>query len=229
MAARDEVVAEHQGLVRHLARRFEGRGEPLEDLEQVANIGLLKALGRFDPARGVRFSTYASATILGELKRHLRDRGWSVHTPRGLKQLSLRLRRIRQRLSQRLGRVPTRRELAEAADLSEDEVAEALQAGMTYSLPSLDAPAGGDSDSRPRIERIGSPDEDLVMAARMAAVSEAIAGLPDRLKRILYLRFYEDLTQREIAAEVGISQMHVSRLLRRTFRTIRDELASGRR
>ena len=172
----------------------------------------------------MKFSTYASATILGELKRHLRDRGWAVHTPRGLKQLSLRLGRLRQRLSQRLGRSPSLRELADAADLSEDEAAEALQAGMTYSLPSLDAPAGDGADARPRIESIGSRDPDLQMAARMAAVSASIAGLPDRLKRILYLRFYEDLTQREIAAEVGISQMHVSRLLRRAFRQIREGL-----
>lgn len=228
VVARDEVVAGHQGLVRHLARRFEGRGEPIEDLEQVANVGLIRAIERFDPARGVKFATYASATILGELKRHLRDRGWAVHTPRSLKRSSLRLGRLRQRLSQRLGRVPTLRELADAADLPEEEVAEALQAGMSYSLTSLDAPVGADSDADLRIDRIGAEDEDLAMAARMAALSDAIAGLPDRSKTILYLRFYEDLTQKEIAGEVGISQMHVSRLLRRAFREIRERLTITR-
>ena len=228
MGARDEVVAAHQGLVKHLARRFEGRGEPTEDLEQVANVGLIKAIGRFDPARGVKFSTYASATILGELKRHLRDRGWAVHTPRSLKRRSLRLGRLRQRLSQRLGRAPTLRELASASDLPEDEVAEALQAGMSYSLPSLDAPVGTDADAGPRIDHIGAEDEDLARAVRMAALSDAIAGLPDRSKDILYLRFYEDMTQKEIAAEVGVSQMHVSRLLRRAFRDIRERLAVSR-
>ncbi|MDP2623464.1 MAG: SigB/SigF/SigG family RNA polymerase sigma factor [Actinomycetota bacterium] len=221
-SAREELVREHQGLIRYLAKRFAGKGEPIEDLEQVASIGLLKTIDRFDPERGVQFSTYATATIIGELKRHLRDKAWAMRIPRGLKQASLRIGKLEQELSQRLGRSPKVAELAEAADLTEEEVIEAIDAGRTYSLTSLDAPIGDDGDSRSRIDDLGSNDDYLGLADRLATVSDAITALPERQRRILYLRFYEDMTQTEIAEEVGISQMHVSRLLARSFDAIRS-------
>lgn len=220
--AQEELVERHQGLVRYLAKRFAGKGEPIEDLEQVAYIGLLKTIERFDPERGVQFSTYASATIIGELKRHLRDRAWSMRVPRGLKQASLRLGRIEQELSQRLGRSPRISELAEAADMSEEEVIEALDAGGAYSLTSLDAPIGGDEESRSRLDELEAVEDYIGLADRLATVAGAIAALPERQRRILYLRFYEDMTQTEIAEIVGISQMHVSRLLARSFDAIRS-------
>lgn len=220
--ARDELVARHQGLVRYLARRFAGKGEPIEDLEQVANIGLLKTIERFDPERGVQFSTYASATIIGELKRHLRDRAWSMRVPRGLKQASLRLGRVEQELSQQLGRSPKVSELAEAADMTEEEVIEALDAGGAYSLTSLDAPIGGEDESRTRLDELQAGDDYIGLADRLATVADAIEALPERQRRILYLRFYEDMTQTEIAEIVGISQMHVSRLLAKSFDAIRS-------
>jgi len=220
--ARDELVKQHQGLVRYLAKRFAGKGEPMEDLVQVANIGLLKTIDRFDPERGVQFSTYATATIIGELKRHFRDKAWAMRIPRGLKQTSLRLGTLGQELSQQLGRSPRVAELAEAADLTEEEVIEALDAGRNYSLASLDAPIGDEDESRSRIDDLGSDDDYLGLADRLATVSDAITALPERQRRILYLRFYEDLTQTEIAESVGISQMHVSRLLARSFDAIRS-------
>lgn len=220
-AAREELVREHQRLVRYLAKRFAGKGEPIDDLEQVANIGLLKTIDRFDPERGVQFSTYATATIIGELKRHLRDKGWAMRIPRGLKQTSLLIGQLEQELSQRLGRSPSVAELAAEADLTEEDVIEALDAGRNYALASLDAPAGDEDDGRSRIDDVASEVDDLGLAERLGAVSEAIAALPARQRRILYLRFFEDLTQTEIAAEMGISQMHVSRLLARSFEAIR--------
>lgn len=220
--AQAELVERHQGLVRYLARRFAGKGEPIEDLEQVASIGLLKTIERFDPERGVQFSTYASATIIGELKRHLRDRAWSMRVPRGLKQASLRLGRIEQELTQRLGRSPRISELAGAAEMSEEDVIEALDAGGAYSLTSLDAPIGGDDQSRTRIDELEAADDYIGLADRLATVADAIEALPERQRRILYLRFYEDMTQTEIAEVVGVSQMHVSRLLSRSFDAIRS-------
>ncbi|MEX0826682.1 MAG: SigB/SigF/SigG family RNA polymerase sigma factor [Acidimicrobiia bacterium] len=226
-SAREEVVREHQRLVSYLAKRFAGKGEPIDDLEQVAYIGLLKTIERFDPTRGVQFSTYATATIIGELKRHLRDKAWAMRIPRGLKQASLLIGQLEQELSQRLGRSPKVSELAEAADMSEEEVIEALDAGRTYTLASLDAPVGDEEGSRARIDDLASPDDDLGLAERLGTVAEAIAALPERQRRILYLRFFDDLTQTEIAAELGMSQMHVSRLLTRSFEAIRSRAQLG--
>jgi RNA polymerase sigma-B factor len=226
-SAREEVVREHQRLVSYLAKRFAGKGEPIEDLEQVAYIGLLKTIERFDPTRGVQFSTYATATIIGELKRHLRDKAWAMRIPRGLKQASLLIGQIEQELSQRLGRSPKVSELAEAADLSDEEVIEAIDAGRTYTLASLDAPVGDEEGSRARIDDLASPDDDLGLAERLGTVVEAIAALPERQRRILYLRFFDDMTQTEIAAELGMSQMHVSRLLTRSFEAIRSRAQLG--
>jgi RNA polymerase sigma-B factor len=226
-SAREEVVREHQRLVSYLAKRFAGKGEPIEDLEQVAYIGLLKTIERFDATRGVQFSTYATATIIGELKRHLRDKAWAMRIPRGLKQASLLIGQLEQELSQRLGRSPKVSELAEAADMSDEEVIEAIDAGRTYTLASLDAPVGDEEGSRARIDDLASPDDDLGLAERLGTVVEAIAALPERQRRILYLRFFDDMTQTEIAAELGMSQMHVSRLLTRSFEAIRSRAQLG--
>lgn len=226
-SAREEVVREHQRLVSYLAKRFAGKGEPIDDLEQVAYIGLLKTIERFDPTRGVQFSTYATATIIGELKRHLRDKAWAMRVPRGLKQASLLIGQLEQELSQRLGRSPKVSEIAEAADMSDEEVIEALDAGRTYTLASLDAPVGDEEGSRARIDDLASPDDDMDLAERLGTVAEAIAALPERQRRILYLRFFDDMTQTEIAAELGMSQMHVSRLLTRSFEAIRSRAQLG--
>jgi len=218
--ARDELVAEFNGLAKYLASRFRGRGEPTEDLEQVAALGLLKAIDRFELGRSVRFSSFAAVTITGELKRHLRDKAWALRVPRGLKQDGLRLGRLEQELTQRLGHPPTVAELAAEADLSEDEVIEALDARGAYAIASLDAPIDDERGTTVG-EAIGSTDSMLELADRLAVAREAIQTLSERERLILYLRFYEDLTQTEIGVRVGISQMHVSRLLTRALDTIR--------
>ncbi|MCB2223787.1 MAG: SigB/SigF/SigG family RNA polymerase sigma factor [Actinobacteria bacterium] len=226
-AARDALVVRHRGLAAALARRFTGRGEALEDLIQVATIGLINAVDRFDVARGAPFRSYASATIVGELKRHLRDRGWSVRVPRGLQERSLLVSGVRTRLSGRLGRSPTIAEIAADADLETEEVVEALQAAAAYRSASIDAPFGGDPDAPTLASTLPADDEAEALAERLAVVAPAIRSLPERERHILFLRFYRDLTQTEIAEEVGISQMHVSRLLARALQSIREALGPG--
>jgi RNA polymerase sigma-B factor len=221
-ALRDELVAAHLGLAEFLARRFANRGEPLDDLVQVASLGLLKALERFDPDRGVEFSTYATHTIVGELKRHFRDRGWAVRAPRRMQELYLRLGRVVATLSQELGRSPTIAELAANVEVSEEEVLEALEAGQAYQFASLDAPPGADADTDPLGSRIGETDQELVGAEQRADLAPLLALLEPRDRQVLYLRFFEGLTQSEIANRMGISQMHVSRLLARSVARLRQ-------
>lgn len=218
--ARDELVRMFHPLAEYLARRFNGRGEELDDLIQVADIGLLKAIERFDPSREVKFSTYATATIVGELKRHFRDRGWMVRVPRRLQEVTVQSNRVVAELSQELGRAPTVREIAERAGLSEEEVVEGMCTAYAYSPASLDA-YRDDDESDTLAARLGSEDENLELLERMASVGPTIEILPIRERRILYLRFFEGMTQTEIARELGISQMHVSRLLARTLEHIR--------
>jgi RNA polymerase sigma-B factor len=220
-ALRDELVTAHMGLAEYLARRFTNRGEPLDDLVQVAALGLLKAVDRFDPERGVEFSTYATHTIVGELKRHFRDKGWAVRAPRRMQELYLRLGKIVSTLSQELGRSPTIAELATEAQVSEEEVLEALEAGQAYRFASLDAPSPGDEDGEGMGASLGQEDKELVEAEHRAALSPLIAQLPQREQTILHLRFFEGLTQSEIAGRLGISQMHVSRLLARSLAQLR--------
>jgi RNA polymerase sigma-B factor len=221
-ALRDELIEAHLGLAEYLARRFANRGEPLDDLVQVASVGLLKAVDRFDPERAVEFSTYATHTIVGELKRHFRDKGWAVRAPRRMQELYLRLGKIVSSLSQNLGRSPTIQELAAEAQVSEEEVLEALEAGQAYRFASLDAPSPGDEDGDSMATHLGAEDAGLDDAERRATLSPLIARLPDREQRILHLRFFEGLTQSEIAARLGISQMHVSRLLARSLAQLRS-------
>jgi RNA polymerase sigma-B factor len=218
---RDQLVEAHLGLAEYLARRFANRGEPLDDLIQVASVGLLKAVDRFDPERAVEFSTYATHTIVGELKRHFRDKGWAVRAPRRMQELYLRLGKIVSSLSQNLGRSPTIQELAAEAGVSEEEVLEALEAGQAYRFASLDAPSPGDDDGDSLASHLGEEDAGLVDAEHRAALSPLMARLPQREQRILHLRFFEGLTQSEIAGRLGISQMHVSRLLARSLAQLR--------
>ena len=221
-ALRDQLITAHMGLAEYLARRFTNRGEPLDDLVQVASLGLLKAVDRFDPERGLEFSTYATPTIVGELKRHFRDKGWAVRVPRRVQELHLRLGSVVSTLSQELGRSPTIGEIARAAAVSEEEVLEAIEAGHAYRFTSLDAPAGGDEDAS-LASQLGSEDQALIDSEHRVTLSPLIAQFPPRERMILHLRFFEGLTQSEIAGRLGISQMHVSRLLARSLAQLRSQ------
>ena len=223
-AVRQELIEAHLGLVEYLARRFAGRGEPLEDLVQVGTIGLVKAVDRFDPDREVEFSTYATPTIVGELKRHFRDKGWAVRVPRRLQELNLQLGDLIGKLSQELGRSPTVGEMAEAAGTTEEEVLEGLESAHAYSLISLDAPTG--EEDLTLHEQIGNEDETLELLEYRASLTPLLDQLPPREQRMLYLRFFKGMTQSEIADKLGISQMHVSRLLAKTLATLREGLES---
>ncbi len=218
---RHQLIEAHLGLAEYLARRFSNRGEPLDDLVQVGSVGLLKAVDRFEPVRGVEFSTYATHTIVGELKRHFRDKGWAVRAPRRMQELYLRLGKVVATLSQELGRSPTIQELATEAQVSEEEVLEALEAGQAYRFSSLDAPSPAEEDGDNMASYLGKDDSGLVDAEHRAALSPLISSLPPREQMILHLRFFEGMTQSEIAGRLGISQMHVSRLLARSLAQLR--------
>ena len=219
---RDQLARLHLPLVEYLAKRFKDRGEPLDDLIQVGSVGLLKAIDRFDLDREVEFSTYATPTIVGELKRYFRDKGWAIRVPRRLQELSLRLNKLVAQLTQDLGRAPTVPELAKAAGVSEDEVLEALESGQAYSTTSLDAPSGDDDDAPMRGDRIGEEDLRLDNLEYFASLAPLIEQLPERERTILYLRFFKGMTQSKIAEHIGISQMHVSRLLTRVLEFLRE-------
>jgi RNA polymerase sigma-B factor len=222
-AVREELVALHLPLVEYLARRFRGRGELLEDLVQVGTIGLIKAIDRFDLSREVEFSTYATPTIVGELKRHFRDKGWAVRVPRRLQELNLTLVKVVAQLSQQIGRSPTIAEIAARTGMREEDVLEGLDTSNAYQVVSLDAPASG--ENTPTVsEHMGAEDEGLATLENRAALGPLIAKLPERERRILYYRFFRGMTQTQIAERLGISQMHVSRLLNRTLTTLRRGL-----
>ncbi|MFI1481161.1 SigB/SigF/SigG family RNA polymerase sigma factor [Streptomyces sp. NPDC020747] len=220
---RNRLVRMHLPLVEHLARRFRNRGEPLDDLTQVATIGLIKSVDRFDPERGVEFSTYATPTVVGEIKRHFRDKGWAVRVPRRLQELRLALTTATAELSQRHGRSPTVHELAEKLGISEEEVLEGLESANAYSTLSLDVP-DTDDESPAVADTLGSYDEALEGVEYRESLKPLLEDLPPREKRILLLRFFANMTQSQIAQEVGISQMHVSRLLARTLAQLREKL-----
>ncbi|WP_328915992.1 MULTISPECIES: RNA polymerase sigma factor SigF [unclassified Streptomyces] len=220
---RNQLVRMHLPLVEHLARRFRNRGEPLDDLTQVATIGLIKSVDRFDVDRGVEFSTYATPTVVGEIKRHFRDKGWAVRVPRRLQELRLALTSATGELSQRYGRAPTVHELAEHLKISEEEVLEGLESANAYSTLSLDVP-DTDDESPAVADTLGSEDEALEGVEYRESLKPLLEQLPPREKTILLLRFFGNMTQSQIAQEVGISQMHVSRLLARTLAQLRDKL-----
>jgi RNA polymerase sigma-B factor len=217
-ALRDELVESHLGLAHRAARRFAHRGEALDDLIQVATLALLKAIDRFDPYRGVKFSTYATSSMNGELKRHFRDHAWALRVPRAVQELRLETNEAIEALRQRRGRSPTIAEIADEVGRAEDDVLLAVEAGRAYRVSSLDAPAGDDDQGLP----VGNTDPALDGADERELISPLLAQLPLREQRILRLRFAEGLTQSEIAERVGLSQMHVSRLLARSLDVLRE-------
>jgi RNA polymerase sigma-B factor len=223
---RGELVELHLPLVEYLARRFRNRGEWLDDLTQVATIGLIKSIDRFDLERGVEFSTYATPTIVGEIKRHFRDKGWAVRVPRRLQELKLALTKAIGELAQRLGRAPTVAELAAHLQMSEEDVLEGLESANAYSTVSLDAPDSGDEDAPAVAESLGMVDEALEGEEYRESLKPLLERLPPREKRILLLRFFGNMTQSQIATELGISQMHVSRLLAKTLAQLREGLTT---
>ena len=223
---RDQLVELHLPLVEYLARRFRNRGEWLDDLIQVATIGLIKSIDRFDLERGVEFSTYATPTIVGEIKRHFRDKGWAVRVPRRLQELKLSLTKAISDLAQREGRAPTVSELAAHLQMTEEEVLEGLESANAYSTVSLDAPDSGDEDAPAVADSLGMVDESLEGVEYRESLKPLLEKLPAREKKILLLRFFGNMTQSQIAAELGISQMHVSRLLARTLAQLRDGLTA---
>lgn len=221
--ARERALIELMPLVRALASRYAGRGEPLEDLVQVGLLGLIKAVDRFDVDRGVEFTSYAIPTVVGEIRRHFRDRAWAMHVPRRLKELSLRVSRTLDQLTTDLGRSPTIAELAEATGVEEEDVIDALDSSNAYSTRSLQAPFedGGDENLS---DKLGVEDSGYEEVEDGALVAAGLGALDERERRIVELRFYEEMTQSQIAAEVGISQMHVSRLLRRALGKMRGRI-----
>lgn len=220
-AHRDELVTSHLGLAHQLARRFLNRGETHDDLVQVASLALVKAAERFDPERGVMFSTFAAASIIGELKRHFRDRGWAVRAPRRLQELLLEIGSNAERLGQELGRAPTVAELAMAIGATEDGVLEALEAGQSYRTSSLDA---RDGEGQSMAEALGSEDSEFTRVENHSALAHAMETLSPRDRSIVQLRFVDGLSQSEIAGRMGVSQMQVSRLLAASLRQLRASI-----
>ena len=216
---RSELVEAHIGLAHQLARRFTNRGESYDDLVQVASLALVKSVDRFDPERGVEFSTFATRTVIGELKRHFRDRGWAIRAPRRIQELYLELGHIIDSLSQELGRPPTVAEMAAATGASEEAVLEALEAGQSYRTTSIDAPDRSDGAIS---NRLGELDVGFDGAEDRMLLVRALSRLPERERTIVSLRFVEGLTQSEIATEIGVSQMHVSRLLSASLAKLRQ-------
>jgi RNA polymerase sigma-B factor len=221
---RARIIEDLLPLATHIANRFRNRGEPFDDLAQVANLALIKAVDGFDPHRGVSFSSYAVPFIAGELKRHFRDKTWHVRVPRRLQELSLQINRATDELTQRLGRSPTVADLAAHLEVGEEEAIEALEAAGAYHSLSLDAPAGGEDGTSTLVDLLGNEDSDLAEVDARVALPPLMATLPAREQRILAMRFFGNLTQSQIAAEMGISQMHVSRLITKALATLRRAL-----
>jgi RNA polymerase sigma-B factor len=220
---RDDIVERCLPLADHIARRFDGRGEPRDDLVQVARVGLVNAVIRFDVDAGSDFVSFAVPTIMGEVRRHFRDNSWSLKVPRRLKELHLRLGAANAEMSQRLGRAPTPTELAVELEMDREEIVEGLIAGSSYNTMSIDG--GNDSEDAPAIaDTLGDVDANLDQIDNREALRPLLAALPERERTVLVLRFFESLTQTQIAERVGISQMHVSRLLAKSLARLRDEL-----
>jgi RNA polymerase sigma-B factor len=223
--AREELVVRFLPLARQLARRYRRDPESLDDLVQVASVGLVKAIDRFDPERTTAFSSYAVPTMVGELKRYFRDYGWAVHVPRGMQERTVAVQATVSRLAKEQGRSPSAEEIAAELDLAEEEVVEALEAALAYDALSLDAPRpGGEEPDDSRFgDTIGEEDERFELIELGATIAPALRDLPPRERRILKMRFVDDMTQSQIAAEVGVSQMHVSRLIRRSLAQVAAE------
>jgi RNA polymerase sigma-B factor len=222
VASRDELVERFLPLARQLARRYQRGNEPLDDLIQVASIGLVKAVDRYDPARGTAFSSYAVPTILGELKRYFRDSGWAVHVPRGMQERVMSVNQAIARLSRELGRSPTASEVAAEINETPELVLEAMEAAIAYDAVSLDTPRSGDEEEGDTYaDTMGMIDERFELVEYKSAIGPTIRALPERDRLVLKLRFEDDLTQLEIAQRIGVSQMHVSRLIRRALKRLR--------
>jgi RNA polymerase sigma-B factor len=227
-AAREALVERFLPLARQLARRYQRGGEPLDDLVQVASLGLLKAIDRFDPARETAFSSFAVPTILGELKRHFRDKGWSVRVPRDLQELAVKVDRVGEQIGSQLGRAPTPAEIAEAVGASTEQVLEAREAAAAYRAVSLDRPRDEEEDDATGIaDSVGAEDPGFSLAEDAATVQRLMRVLTEREREVLRLRFEEDLTQSEIGERVGVSQMHVSRLIRQSIARLREVAEAG--
>ena len=221
---REELVRRFMPLARRLARRYAGGAEPVDDLIQVASLGLVKAIDRFDPSRGTTFSTFAVPTILGELKRHFRDRGWSIRVPRDTQERILRVEKALGELPTRLGRTPTVKDVARWLEIDEEQVLDAMNASRGHHAGSLDRPVSSEvEDGATMVDRIGGEDPNFDAVEYGVAIGPVLAQTPERERLILHLRFVEDLTQSEIAERVGLSQMHVSRLLRGMLDRLREE------
>ena len=227
-AARDDLVRLHLPLVEHCARRFRNRGEPFEDLVQVGTIGLIKAVDRFEAERGIEFSTYATPTIIGEIKRYFRDKGWAIRVPRRLQELRLQIATTTAELTQELGRSPTPRELGEKIGCSVEEIIEGMESSNAYSTLSLDATDDSDDTGGSMLDALGTLDPNLEHVEVRESIKPMLDQLDPREKRILVLRFFKNMTQTQIAEEIGISQMHVSRLLTRTLDQMRVAMQDAR-
>ena len=226
IAARDEIVTMHLPLAAFLARRFRDRGESIDDLTQVATIGLLKAVDRFEPERGVEFSTFATPTVVGEIKRHFRDKGWAIRVPRRLQELRIAISRATAELGQSTGRSPTVAELAAHLGVTEEEILEGLESAQAYATLSLDATVGdGSEEGASLADTLGAHDPKLAEVEARQTVDPLLGSLPPRERSIVQMRFYENMTQAQIAERVGISQMHVSRLLAKSLAQMRTSLA----
>jgi len=223
---REELILAHMNLVRYLARKFANRGEPLEDLTQVGMIGLMNAIDRFDTSRGIRFATYATPTIVGEIRRYFRDRGWAVKVPRRLQELNLAANKAIDALTQKLNRPPTVPELAREMEISEQEALEAMELGDMYELPSLDGDMGGGSDeTRSKLsDYVGQVDEEIEKFDRRVRLAEALSALSPRERKIIEFRFFDNLSQTQVAERLNISQMHVSRLQQRALAKLRESV-----
>lgn len=223
--ARDQLIVSHLNLVRFLASKFKNRGEPLDDLVQVGTIGLIKAIDRFDPERGLEFTTYATPTILGEIKRHFRDKGWSIRVPRRLQELSAKVNQATDELTIELQRSPSVEEIAAKLGVGAEEILEAMESSGAYTSVSLEAGGSSEDDEAPAlIDRLGSVDEDLDASDDRMVIDDAISDFSPREQEIVRMRFIDGLTQVEIAKRLGVSQVQVSRLLRRTLRKIQDKI-----
>lgn len=221
---RDAIIARCLPLADNIAARFRNRGESHEDLVQVARLGLVNAVKRFDPDCGSEFLSFAIPTIMGECRRHFRDHGWSLRVPRRLKDLNLRLNAAKAELAQELNRAPTASELAEHLGVNREEVVEGLIAANAYSARSIDAPVGATDDGPTIAERIGDLDANVERVVDVETVRPLLAALPERERAVIVMRFFENMTQSQIAEQIGLSQMHVSRLLSRTLATLRDQV-----
>ena len=229
VSARQQLIERHIVFVRRLAKRYARRGEQLDDLTQVGCVGLIKAIDRFDGSFGANLTTYAAPNILGEIKRHFRDRGWSVRVPREIQELNVKLTRLVDELTTRFGRSPSVLELAREAGATAEQVLEALESASAYSALSLSEGPDPDDEGGGPMETLGDDDDAYEQSEQRLTLASGIQRLPSRERAILHLRFFEGLTQSEIAERVGISQMHVSRLIRNSLDRIRRELEEGER